>query len=54
MSSVDYRLIDGLAVLTISHDRAPVLGNDLMSQLGVTRGAREFMADPSPVEFRGE
>jgi enoyl-CoA hydratase/carnithine racemase len=38
MSSVNYQLVDGLAVLTICHDRAPVLGSDVMSQIGTGVG----------------
>lgn len=38
MSSVDYQLVDDLAVLTISHDKAPLLGPELMSQLGTQVG----------------
>jgi len=34
MSGVNYELVDGLAVLTISHDRAPVLGTEIMSEIG--------------------
>jgi len=34
MSSVNYQLVDGLAVLTITHEGPPVLGTDLMDQLG--------------------
>jgi enoyl-CoA hydratase len=34
MSSVNYEFVDGLAVLTICHDRAPVLGTDIMSEIG--------------------
>jgi enoyl-CoA hydratase len=34
MSSVNYELVDGLAILTISHDRTPVLGTEIMSQVG--------------------
>jgi enoyl-CoA hydratase/carnithine racemase len=34
MSSVNYELVDGLAVLTIRHDRAPVLGTEIMSEIG--------------------
>jgi enoyl-CoA hydratase len=34
MSSVNYELVDGLAVLTMCHDRAPVLGTEIMSQIG--------------------
>ena len=38
MSSVNYPLVDGLAVLTICHDRAPVLGTDVISQIGTLVG----------------
>jgi enoyl-CoA hydratase/carnithine racemase len=38
MSSVDYELADDLAVLTIRHDRAPVLGTEVMSQIGTHIG----------------
>jgi enoyl-CoA hydratase/carnithine racemase len=34
MSSVNYEFVDGLAVLTIRHDRAPVLGTEIMSEIG--------------------
>jgi enoyl-CoA hydratase/carnithine racemase len=34
MSGVNYELVDGLAVLTICHDRAPVLGTEIMSEIG--------------------
>lgn len=34
MSSVTYHLDGGLAVVTLSHDRAPVLSRQLMDQLG--------------------
>lgn len=34
MSRVEYQLVDGLAVLTLVHEGAPVLGRDLMGQLG--------------------
>lgn len=34
MSSVNYELVDGLAALTICHDRAPVLGTDVMTEIG--------------------
>jgi enoyl-CoA hydratase/carnithine racemase len=38
MSSVNYQLVDRLAVLTLCHDRAPVLGSDVMSQIGTGVG----------------
>ena len=38
MSSVNYEFIDDLVVLTICHDGAPVLGTDLMTQLGMCVG----------------
>lgn len=38
MSSVNYELVDGLAVLTIRHDRAPVLGTEIMNQIGAHVG----------------
>lgn len=34
MSSVNYELVGDLAVLTLTHEGAPVIGNDLMDQLG--------------------
>lgn len=34
MSSVHYQLVEGLAVLTLSHEGAPVISNELMDQLG--------------------
>ena len=38
MSSVNYQLVDGLAVLTLVHEGAPVIGSDLMGQLLVNVG----------------
>lgn len=34
MSSINYQLVDGLAVLTLTHDGPPVLSSDLMTDLG--------------------
>lgn len=34
MSSVNYQVVDGLAVLTLVHEGPPVLGGELMDQLG--------------------
>lgn len=33
MSSVSYQLVDGLAVITLTHEGAPVISSDLMGQL---------------------
>ncbi|TMR93321.1 enoyl-CoA hydratase/isomerase family protein [Nonomuraea basaltis] len=45
MSSVNYELVGDLAVLTLSHEGAPVIGNDLMDQLGTQ--VRRARADGS-------
>jgi enoyl-CoA hydratase/carnithine racemase len=59
MSSVNYQLVDGLAVLTICHDRAPVLGTDIMSQIGTlvgqarAEGCRALLLRADVSSFKG-
>jgi enoyl-CoA hydratase/carnithine racemase len=43
MSGVNYQRVEDLAVLTICHDRAPVLGTDVMSEIGTC--VRKAQAD---------